>query len=244
MSRRSREKFIRFWHRRLAPIIGIQLLLWSLGGIYFSWVQVPTPRADSGTPPAGMVNLKYENYLAPIPPIVRNSQLAEVRTIALGKLLNIPVYRLIQDERQAELYNAITGEKLSPLGRTTAIDAAQEQVPGGLAVRQVERVEEPGGEYRGSIPAWRISFDRWDSPAIYVSAHTGEVTARGSVQRRAYDLLWMLHIMDYRGRADFSNWLIRIVSVLGLVTICAGYYLWYLTTPLLQPKGRKASSRK
>ena len=239
MSRQSREKFIRRWHRRLAPIIGIQLLLWSLGGMYFSWVHISLVRSETDKAAVEPANLKFENYLTPIQPLIRNSQLARVEDIRLGKLLNLPVYRFIQDDHHAETYNAITGELLSPIDRPTAIAVAEADLAPELPVEQATLVEDQGGEYRGPVPAWKVEFQNWKSTAIYVSAETGKVTARRSSIWRAYDFLWMFHIMDYGERENFNNWIIRIMSVLGLVTIASGYYLWYLTTPLLQPPSQR-----
>ena len=238
MSRRSRQKFIRIWHRRLGPIVGIQLLLWSLGGIYFSWVHITIVRSETDIAAEAPANLKFENYLAPIPPLTRNSQLARVEQIQPGKLLNVPVYRFIQDARQAETYNAITGELLSPIDSAIAIAVAEADFAPDLPVRAVTRVEEQGGEYRGPVPAWKVTFDNWKASAIYVSANTGRVTARRSAIWRVYDFLWMLHIMDYGARQNFNNWIVRVLSLLGLVTVASGYYLWYLTSPPVRPKGR------
>ena len=47
---------------------------------------------------------------------------------------------------------------------------------------------------------------------------------------RAFDFLWMLHTMDYRGRADFNNRALRAFSVLGLVTVLSGFVLFVLTS--------------
>ncbi|UCD38971.1 MAG: PepSY domain-containing protein [Fidelibacterota bacterium] len=247
MSRRSRQKSIRKWHRRLGPVIGLQLLLWSLGGIYFSWVHITDVPDETDVGVGEEVNLKYENFLAPIPPLIRNSQLAWVEKIQLGKLLNVPVYRFIQDEHHAETYDAITGDKLSPIDRATAIAVAQLHFVPDVPIRRVIRVETPRGEYRGPVPAWKVSFDNWKASAVYVSASTGRVTARRSMIWRVYDLLWMLHIMDYKQREDLNNWIIRVMSLLGLITIASGYYMWYLTTPLLhspQKQPRRKSKKR
>ncbi|UCH09676.1 MAG: PepSY domain-containing protein [Fidelibacterota bacterium] len=244
MSRRSRQKFIRRWHRRLGPIVGLQLFLWSVGGLYFSWVHITHVRSEWDIAIKEPHNLKFENFLASIPPLIRNSQLVRVEEIELGKLLNIPVYRFIQDDLHAETYNAITGEKMSPIDRSTATAVAEADFAPDFPVRTVARVETPGGEYRGPIPAWKVTFGNWKASSIYVSMHTGQVTARRSVIWRVYDFLWMMHIMDYRGRENFNNWLIRIMSLLGLTTVLSGYYLWSLTTPLLKPQKSTSTSKK
>lgn len=242
MSQAARQKFIRRWHRRLGPIIGIQLLAWSLGGLYFSWVHITLVRGETDIDAAEPPDLKFENYLAPLPPLIRNSELAGVEHIELGKLLNLPVYRLTQDDHHAETYNAITGERISPIARETAVAVAEADFAPQVPVKGATLLENQGGEYRGPVPVWKVEFSNWKATAIYVSAETGKVTARRSSIWRAYDILWMFHIMDYGARENFNNWILRSMSILGVTTIVSGYYLWYLTTPLLGPT-RRAQSR-
>lgn len=87
-----------------------------------------------------------------------------------------------------------------------------------------------------SLPAWKVSFSNWKKSALYVSANEGRVISRRSTIWRAFDFLWMLHIADFDERTDFNNWLLRILSILGLVTVLSGYMLFYFTTPLTRPK--------
>jgi len=244
MSRRSRQKFIRTWHRRLGPIVGIQLLLWSLGGMYFSWVHITSVRSEADIANEERANLKFENFLAPIPPLIRNSQLVRVEDIRLGKLLNTPVYRFFQDDRHAETYDAITGEQLSPIGRSIAIAVAEASFAPDIPVRQVTRVEEQGGGYRGPVPAWKVTFDNWQATAIYVSANTGRVTARRSAVWRACAVLWWLPFGNDPAGEKTRTWIVRATSILGLVTIVSGFYLWYLTTPLVRPQRQKTRRKK
>jgi hypothetical protein len=211
-----------------------------LGGIYFSWIQASRGGEESDIVLKEPINLKYENFLAPIPPLIRNSQLAFVEEIRLGKLLNIPVYRMIQDDRHAETYNAITGEKISPIERTTAIAIAAAEIVRDLPVRSVVREDVPSAAYQGPVPAWKVTFDDWKATTVYISANTGRIAARRTGLSRIYGLFYMLHLMEYGG--GVKNWLIRIVSVLSLITIASGYYLWFLTTT--RPKPARAKTGK
>lgn len=43
-----------------------------------------------------------------------------------------------------------------------------------------------------------------------------------------------LHIMDYDQREDISNGLLRLFSVLGLLTIASGFTLFVVTSPFLR----------
>jgi hypothetical protein len=42
----------------------------------------------------------------------------------------------------------------------------------------------------------------------------------------------MLHVMDYQNRDNINNWLLRIFSVIGLITLASGFLLFGLTQKL------------
>jgi len=80
----------------------------------------------------------------------------------------------------------------------------------------------PPIEYRGDLPVWQFSFDDPDSTNIYVSPLSGKVVARRSSTWRVYDFLWSLHIMDYRDREDFNNWLVVMSAAVALILTISG----------------------
>lgn len=245
LSLSKRRKLTRSLHRKLGPIVGIQLFLWCIGGIYFSWVHLTDVRSENDIAENVQANLKFENFLAPLPPILRNSELDYIETITLTKVLNVPVYNLFQDDQHAEIYDAITGEKFPHIDKNMAIAIADADFSPEVPALGATLITTQGGEYKGPIPAYKVDFDNWKKSAIYVAAETGQVISRRSTIWRAFDFLWMFHIMDYNERDNFNNWLIRIVSIFGLLSVGSGYYLWLLTTPLLNnPKNNTGSKRR
>jgi len=56
---------------------------------------------------------------------------------------------------------------------------------------------------------------------------------------RRFDFLWMLHTMDYQSRDHITNYVLRIFSALGIVTILSGFFLFYLTSPLAKKSQKK-----
>ena len=60
---------------------------------------------------------------------------------------------------------------------------------------------------------------------LYVSTERGLVTARRNNRWRLFDLLWMLHIMDYQERENFNNPLVITAALFALVTVLAGLVL-------------------
>ncbi len=233
----------RSWHRKLAPIIGIQLLLWCIGGVYFSWVHLSAVRSENDIAENAHENLKFENFLAPLPPILRNSDLEYIESITLTKVLNVPVYNLFQDSKHAEIYDAITGEKFPRIDKKTAIAIADADFAPEVPAVGATLITTQEGEYKGPVPAYKVEFANWKQSSIYVAVETGQVTARRSSLWRVFDFLWMFHTMDYNERENFNNWLIRIVSIFGLLSVGSGYYLWILTTPLLNNAKKNTRSR-
>lgn len=47
MTKRKIIKLNRKWHRYLGVVLGIQFLLWTLGGLYFSWTDIDEIRGDN-----------------------------------------------------------------------------------------------------------------------------------------------------------------------------------------------------
>jgi uncharacterized iron-regulated membrane protein len=80
------------------------------------------------------------------------------------------------------------------------------------------------------LPAYRIEMEHASDTVIYVSANRGLVTARRNDQWRIFDFFWMLHTMDYKGRDNFNNWLLKAVSVFGFGTVISGFVLWMRTS--------------
>ena len=124
-------------------------------------------------------------------------------------------------------------EVFKRFGRDEAIAIARAGFVPDAPVSNVDFVEEVSGssEYRGrELPAYRVEFDHPSGTRIYVSANRGLVMARRNNTWRVFDFLWMLHIMDYENRDDINNVILRILSILGVVTVLTGYLLWILTS--------------
>jgi hypothetical protein len=53
----------------------------------------------------------------------------------------------------------------------------------------------------------------------------------------------MMHTMDYQGRDNFNNLVLRAFSVLGLVTVLSGFTLFALTSPVVRRRSRRRVAR-
>ena len=86
----------------------------------------------------------------------------------------------------------------------------------------------PGSEYRGSLPAYKVKTDTKDKINVYVGYMTGDISSIRSDSWRIWDLMWSLHIMDYRERDNINNILLKLLSVLALITSLSGITLFFV----------------
>jgi uncharacterized iron-regulated membrane protein len=213
-----------FWakiHRWLALLMAVQILFWFASGLFFAWFPIEKVRSEDA---------KAEQVAPPVPldeaaaglARLRGAGLAGAETVEVRRLLGRPVALLRPHAGRPILYDLADARRLSPIPLALAAQIAEADHVGHPPAARVSRVEAETTEYRGMLPAWRVDFDDGANRAIYVAADTGQVTARRSTLWRAYDFLWGLHIMDWRGHEDFNSWLLVIATLLGLVVIVSG----------------------
>ncbi|CAA9325156.1 MAG: hypothetical protein AVDCRST_MAG40-1660, partial [uncultured Gemmatimonadaceae bacterium] len=141
--------------------------------------------------------------------------------------------------RRLQLADAATCALRGPLTRDEAVQAARAAYAGSAPVTGVSYLtaDSVGGhhEFRAQpLPAWAVRFGDAEGATAYVPAELGQVVRVRNDRWRVFDFLWMLHTMDYAGRDDFNNLLLRAFSVLGLVTVGSGFVLFGLTSPALR----------
>jgi uncharacterized iron-regulated membrane protein len=92
-------------------------------------------------------------------------------------------------------------------------------------------------EYRsGELPAYAISFEHPSKTTVYVATELGTVQKFRNDKWRVFDFLWMLHTMDYEGRDNFGNILLRAFSVFGLITVLSGFLLYFISSKRFKGK--------
>jgi len=238
INKAKQHRLVRTWHRRLGLVIGIQLLFWTVGGIYFAWFHIDNVHGDYERRVTERVLPASLSGMPAADVFLKQSRLKVVKEIRVGRFMDNVVVRLYQDKDRVEMYDAFSGRLLSPISEEQARQAARLDFMPDSPIGSVTLVKEKQGEYKGPVPAYKVSFANAKNTNIYVHAPTGLVTFRRNSIWRGFDFLWMLHIMDYHDREDINNWILRILSVLGLVTVLSGYLLWFYL-PGRKTKGGK-----
>lgn len=233
MVKRKTALKLRQAHRYLGIFIGIQFIFWTLSGMYFSWTNLDEIHGDhfrkEVLPKTEFSNLKIPgDAFASI----------EVSSLELKEIDSRPYYLVNGDQ----LIDAETGQKRAEISKEEALSIAQRNMRDDLEVSGIEMIQETGKhhEYRsGKLPAYVISYKEPADLKAYVSV--GDATFRSVRHRewRWFDFLWMTHTMDYEGRDDFNNTVLRIFSLLGLITVLSGFVLWYISSPTIRKLKKK-----
>ena len=196
------KKFTRNLHRYLSIFVSIQLLLWTISGIYFAYNKIELVRGEQYRLPK---NVEYR--------IFDRLGISIIETIEYGE----KSYKTYPD-----------GNLIKPLTKEEAIKiTAQKTTLNPLEVSLVAELY-PGAEYRGSLPVYKVKTDTKDDINVYVGYMTGDIGSIRSDSWRIWDLMWSLHIMDYRERDNINNNLLRILSILALVTSISGITLFFV----------------
>lgn len=240
---------VRKIHRFAALIIGTQILLWTISGVYFSIVPIDEIRGSHlATPAIGFEASKLDYFEAPgvsINKFQSANPSAEITGVSLRHLRGRDVYYLqtMQGEKASNrLVDARTGEPLDMITRQEAELLASQAATFSAPITSVEFVEtsEADSEFKGRLlPMFRVNFDYSANVSLYLDAWTGELVATRTTFWRAFDFLWMLHIMDYDERSDFNNNLLRIFAISALLFVISGFALWVLSSQWLRKRRTK-----
>lgn len=224
---------IRKAHRYLGVFLGIQFLMWTISGMYFSWTDIDEIHGDQ---------FKKENpEKTAFMDLLGSSQLAvkdPIKSLELLEIANTPYYWI----NETTLYNALTGIKKEGLTEQEAIKVAERYMLSDLKLDKIQRIETVSDhhEYRGRpLPAYEISYKTDENLKAYVAVENGAFQTVRHRSWRWFDFLWMTHTMDYQGRDNFNTIVLRAFSLLGLITVLSGFLLWYISSPTIRKINKK-----
>lgn len=225
MVKRKTALKIRKVHRYLGLFLGLQFLMWTISGMYFSWTNIDDIHGDQ------FKKLNYE--LMAFDKLLSPSELdisEGVKSIEVRDLNQVPHYWV----NKKKLFNAHNGELRNGISQEEALYVANQNMLSNLEVNHIEKIDEAGAhhEYREKLlPAYVISYKSDEALKAYVSLNDGRFQTVRHRSWRWFDFLWMTHTMDYQGRDNFNTTVLRVFSLMGLITVLSGFLLWYVSSP-------------
>ena len=209
---------IKKFHKYLSLFISIQLLLWTISGIFFSFNNIELVRGEHLKKPESQESFSvYEAKFV-----------SDSATINYHKRLS----DLVVEVRGVEgiKYFDQSGNTVNKLSFDDAKNIIIQRTY--LSPTKILEITEPeeGSEFRGrSLPLYKVESLSEEGKVInvYLNPYSGKIEALRSNQWRAWDFFWGLHIMDWDQREDFSNTLLRIFSILALFSALSGIVLFF-----------------
>lgn len=228
---RARKK-LRKIHRYLGLFIGVQFIMWTVSGLYFSWTDIDEIHGDHFR--NEVHPLTFENLISPS---AVDSTL-QIRSIALREINTKPYFWI----NNSALYDARTGQLKDGITQQEALSIAAKHIKPEMELSGIEKIDSTDShhEYREKLlPAYVISYKGDDALKAYISVVDGNFQTVRHRDWRWFDFLWMTHTMDYDGRDNINNLLLRIFSILGLLTVLSGFVLWYISSPTIRKIKKK-----
>ena len=224
------HKFMRALHNYLGLILFIQIGLWFLSGLVMAYLPIEEVR---GNHLRQRVNTPWQQ--ATVSPQQVLSTFDENATLRLthrlqatpSALLSTPVYQVSSNDTLFR-FNAVNGEALLPLEKSTIASLAEAQYQGeGAIVDSVLLSTLPQEVQNLSAPLWQVTFDDDLETRFYIDPNTGAVTRVRTNTWRLFDFMWMLHIMDYKDRSNFNSPLLIAFSASAFLFTLTGVVLLY-----------------
>lgn len=222
-------------HKWLGLFIGLQVVIWSLSGLYMTAVHIDIIHGDHLVRPAPASTIDVSRLRDPVAVAAANgadgARLAWVR--------NLPVY-VLSGKTGEKVVDAATGNPVAPPSESEIRAIAKSTYAGSDHIASAKVITEIPGEIRGrKPPLWRVEFEHWNKPTLYFSPTTGELVTRRHELWRIFDFVWMFHIMDFNERENVNNPLLRIFTWGALLMASSG--AWLLFYSFHRKKKKKAA---
>ena len=212
------KSIVRNIHKYLSFLISLQLLLWTVSGIYFAFNKIEMVRGEQY-----ILSHSYAVDLSQI-----NLNIAEAENVRLSKRLNEEIIIITKDIGNE--YLDIKGNSLDKLSTDAALKIVGNKTT--LKPLNVEEIkmEKNGSEYRGRpLPLYKVTSKNKANEKInvYLNVFSGEILAIRSAQWRVWDLMWGFHIIDWQERDNINNFLLKMFSILALISSLTGLLLFF-----------------
>ncbi len=210
-------------HKWLGLFIGLQVVIWSLSGLYMTAIHIDTIHGDHLIRAPRAKSVEASRLLDPLSVVAAN----DATDVRLAWVRDQPAY-VLKTGAGERVIEATTGRYVTPLDEAEIRRIATATYTGKEAIASARLITEIPGEIRSrKPPLWQVEFDHWNQPTLYFSPTTGELLTRRHELWRIFDFVWMLHIMDYDERENVNNWLLRAFTWGAVLMALSGIWLLF-----------------
>ncbi|WP_252736700.1 MULTISPECIES: PepSY domain-containing protein [unclassified Psychrosphaera] len=222
---------IRKYHKWLMAFVGVQFLFWSLTGLYMVSFDIHYIHGETLVK-ENEASIALSQVTYPISELL--AQYPEAESISLTTLIDRPVYLFSEPKSKPSwrLVDAKTGLILPVIDKMMAIHIAESKYSGNSEIKSIRLLSKstdvPPELSSRYIPVWKIDYDQFSSPTLYISQESGKLVTKRHDFWRLFDWMWRFHIMDYDDGENVANWFLLLVASLGILAAFAGAVLTYI----------------
>ncbi len=201
------------------------MLIWSISGLYMTAVDLDIIHGDHLVKEL-KPNIIESDKISPISEQIIE-QLAPIQSIKLKVYFEQSVYE-IRSAKQLTIVDAITGEIKADLAAKVIEQQANEIYAGEASIASVERLPAYPGEVGGrKQPVWQVQYDDGLRSTLYFHVQSGRLISKRTDLWRAFDFLWLLHIMEYQGVGGMTGIIFRVFSITSMLMALFGSWLLF-----------------
>ncbi len=204
------------WHRVLAWVAGIMLVLWCASGLIHTYLSLFGPQQQVFQAPQRPLQLQG---MKPIPTILREAGIDEVRVVRVVVGEDENLLQVTQEAQQPRRYFRLTdGLELQDHDHVQALFLARHYMGWPEApVREVRKVDDFTDEYPSVnrlLPVYRVAFDNADDTVAFVYTETSVLAGvNNRLKTRLQNIFRQVHSGAWLGQVSES---VR-VALLGVL---------------------------
>ena len=218
-------RFLRKLHKWLGLIVGLQVILWTVSGLVFAWLDHHEVSGEHSVHEVLAQPLTNSRPLAEPARWLNDLNSDEIVEIRLMSVVDAWVWR-VETTRGVVLRDAESG-RIWNLTQQLVRRLALQHYAGSGQLASVAFHPSATLETRGSGAAWEARFDDDRGTTLYFAADDGRLVQTRNDDWRLFDFFWMLHTMDYQGRDNFNNPLVITTGFAALWLSVSGFLLLF-----------------
>ena len=219
-------------HKWLGLFIGLQVVIWSLSGLYMTVVHIDTIHGDHLIRSLPQKTVNAADLVDPLTVVAAH----QGQSVRLAWVRNQPAY-VVKGEAGEAVVDARNGKPVPPPTEAEINSIAKATYTGNEPIVSASLITDIPSEIRGrKPPLWRVEFDHWNKPTLYFSPTTGELVSRRHELWRIFDFVWMFHIMDFDERENVNNPLLRVFTWGAVLMALSGAWLLFYAFPKKKKK--------
>ena len=204
------------WHRVLAWVAGIMLVLWCASGLIHTYLSLFGPQQQVFQAPQRPLHLQG---MKPIPTILREAGIDEVRVVRVVVGEDENLLQVTQEAQQPRRYFRLTdGQELQDQDHVQALFLARHYMGWPEApVREVRQLHDFTDEYPSVnrlLPVYRVAFDNDEDTVAFVYTETSVLAGvNNRLKTRLQNVFRQVHSGAWLGQISES---VR-VALLGVL---------------------------